>query len=430
MLVLVINSGSSSLKFQLLNMENEKVLAKGLVERIGNQGDAVFTYQAKGLKERTEASIPTHKDAIAYVTNALLLGEGAVLNSLEEIGAVGHRVVQGGTDFDFATCITRDVIQKIRKYSSIAPLHNPPALAGITACQAHMPGIPQVAVFDTAFHHTMDKAHYLYGIPYEDYEKLGVRRYGAHGTSHKYVAFELAKAMGRPFTELRLITCHLGNGASITAIRDGKVVTTSMGFTPLEGLMMGTRTGDIDAAAVLHLMEQKGFDTVAMDDYLNRNCGLLGVSGLSNDFRDIEAAMERGHKRSMLAYDMFVLRVRQYIGAYVAFMNGVDAIAFTAGIGENDDMVRASVCKDLDYLGIKIDPELNKGCREQKELTAEGAKVRTFVIPTNEELAIAREVMESLMERGCDCLTPADLEEDDEVERNSRGEVVKDEAAE
>ena len=411
MLVLVINSGSSSLKYQLLDMETENVVAKGLVERIGNQGKASFTKQAKGLKQKQELEIPNHKVAIGLVTNGLLIGDCAVLNSLSDIGAVGHRVVQGGTAFNHATCLDKRVLAKIRQYSSIAPLHNPPALAGIAACQAHMPGIPQVAVFDTAFHHTMDKAYYLYAIPYEDFKNHGVRRYGAHGTSHKYVAHELAKAMGKPFEELRLITCHLGNGASITAIKNGQVVTTSMGFTPLEGLMMGTRAGDIDAAAVLFLMQQKGFDTFAMDDYLNKECGLLGVSGLSNDFRDIEAAMEEGHRRAQLAYDMFVLKVRHYIGSYVAQMNGVDGICFTAGIGENDDLVRSSICANLDYIGIEIDEEKNKGCREQRELTKEGARVRTFVIPTNEELAIAREVMESLTEHPCDCLTEEDMDD-------------------
>ncbi len=409
MLVLVINSGSSSLKFQLINMDTEKVIAKGVVERIGSQGMATFTYQAKGLKKKEELSIPTHRDAVGHVTNALLLGNMAVLTNLSDIDAVGHRVVQGGTTFNHATCITKDVLAKIRQYSNIAPLHNPPALAGISACQAHMPGVPQVAVFDTAFHHTMDQAHYMYGIAYEDYEEFGVRRYGAHGTSHKYVAHELALAMGKHLNEVKLITCHLGNGASITAVKNGQVVTTSMGFTPLEGLMMGTRTGDIDAAAVLYIMENKHYDTVAMDDYLNKRCGLLGVSGISNDFRDIEDAMDKGDKRAKLAYDMFVLKVRQYIGSYVALMNGVDGICFTAGIGENDDRVRASVCENLDALGIKIDLEKNEGCREQRDITAEDGKVKVFIIPTDEELAIARECIESMMLQPCDCLTDEDM---------------------
>lgn len=411
MLVLVINSGSSSLKFQLLNMENEKVIAKGQVERIGNQGKATFTIQAKGLKQKQELDIPTHKDAVAHVTNGLLLGDTAVLTTLGDIGAVGHRIVQGGSTFNRATCLDKEVLKKIRQYSSIAPLHNPPALAGIAACSAHMPGVPQVGVFDTAFHHTMERSHYMYAIPYEDYEKLGVRRYGAHGTSHKYVAHELAKAMGEDFNKLKLITCHLGNGASITAIKNGKVVTTSMGFTPLEGLMMGTRAGDIDAAAVLYIMLNKNYDTFAMDDYLNKESGLLGVSGVSNDFRDIEDAMDKGNERAKLAYDMFVLKVRQYIGSYTALMNGIDGIVFTAGIGENDDRVRESICRDLDVLGIKIDPELNNGCREQREITAEGAKVRAFIIPTNEELAIARETVETLTEHACACLCDNDLDE-------------------
>lgn len=413
MLVLVINSGSSSLKFQLLDMETEEVISKGVVERIGSRQKANITLQAKGLKVKEEQDIPNHRVAVARVVDGLLIGELSVLNSLEEIGVVGHRVVQGGTTFDHAICLDKNVISKIRQYSSIAPLHNPPALAGIVACQAHMPGIPQVAVFDTAFHHTMNQEHYMYGINYEDYEKFGVRRYGAHGTSHKYVANELAKAMGKDIRDLKLITCHLGNGASITAVKGGKVVTTSMGFTPLEGLMMGTRSGDIDAAAVLFLMEHKQMDVVQTDDYLNKQCGLLGISGISNDFRDIEAAMDEGNERATLAYNMFVLKVREYIGRYVALMNGVDGIVFTAGIGENDDRVRASICRDLDYLGIEIDESKNAGCRERRELTKEGARVRTFVIPTNEELAIARETIESLIKYPCDCLSKDDVQDDD-----------------
>lgn len=396
MLVLVMNSGSSSLKFQLLNMDDKSVVAKGLVERIGGDGDAVFSMQAKGQKIKEESAMPTHKEAVGRVTEALVSGDLAVLDSLEQIDAVGHRVVQGGHTFTKATPLDESVIKKIREFSSIAPLHNPPALAGIAACQLHMPKVPQVAVFDTAFHHTMDAAHYMYAIPYDDFEEYNVRRYGAHGTSHKYVAHELAKLMGKDIKELKLITCHLGNGASITAVKNGEVVTTSMGFTPLEGLMMGTRAGDIDAAAVLYLMDKKGFSSAEMDNYLNRQCGLLGVSGISNDFRDIEAAMDEGNARAQLAYDMFVLKVRQYIGSYAAMMNGVDGICFTAGIGENDDRVRESVCKDMDYLGIDIDLAKNTGCREERELTKEGASVRVFVIPTNEELAIATETLEAL----------------------------------
>ena len=374
MIVLVMNSGSSSLKFQLIDMDNGDVMSKGLVERIGMGGDAGFEVKAKGEKIKKDVKADDHKQAVALVIDALTTGDLAV---------VDQRV--------------KDLV---REYGAMAPLHNYAALAGIEACEELMPTIPSVCVFDTSYHMTMDPAHYMYAIPYDDYKELKVRRYGAHGTSHKYVAREAAKAMGRPLEELKLITCHLGNGASVSAIKGGKIVDTSMGFTPLEGLVMGTRVGDIDAAAVLYIMKNKGYSIDEMDTYLNKKCGLLGVSGISNDFRDLEEAMQEGNERAKLAYDMFVLQVKKYIGAYYAELDGCDAIVFTAGIGENDDLVRGSICKGLDALGISVDPAKNDGCREFRDISTEGAKARAFVIPTNEEYAIATETIEAVQEAG------------------------------
>lgn len=396
MLVLVMNSGSSSLKFQLLDMATEEVLSKGLVERIGFEGNGKVEVKAQGKKWTEERHFADHKDAVAVVVSALTSGEVAVLDDLTKIDAIGHRVVQGGDTFPKAAVVDEWVKSKVEEYIAMAPLHNLAALNGVLACEENMPGIPQVCVFDTSYHQTMDAAHYMYAIPYEDYEQYKVRRYGAHGTSHKFVAQEVAKLMGKPLEDINMITCHLGNGASVSAIKGGKIIDTSMGFTPLEGLVMGTRTGDIDPAAVLFLMKNKGLSVDEMDTYLNKQSGLLGVSGISNDFRDIEAAMDENHERAQLAYDMFALRVKKYIGAYFAELNGIDAIAFTAGIGENDDRIRASVCENLDNLGIIIDSAKNDGCRERAEITKDGAKVRAFVVPTNEELAIAKETLEAI----------------------------------
>lgn len=396
MLVLVMNSGSSSLKFQLIDMNTNAVLSKGLAERIGFGGNGNVEVKAGDKKWKTECPLPDHKVAVGIVVNALTKGEVAVLKDLKEISAIGHRVVQGGDSFPKAAVVDEWVKSKVEEYIAMAPLHNRAALNGILACEENMPGIPQVCVFDTSYHQTMDPTHYMYAIPYEDYEKYKVRRYGAHGTSHKFVAKEVAKLMGKPLEDLKIITCHLGNGASVSAINGGKIIDTSMGFTPLEGLVMGTRTGDIDPAAVLFLMKQKGMSVEETDNYLNKQSGLLGVSGLSNDFRDIEGAMDEGHERAQLAYDMFALRVKKYIGAYIAELNGFDAIAFTAGIGENDDRIRASICENMENLGLAIDLDKNRGCRKQAEITAEGAKVRAFIVPTNEELAIAQETLEAL----------------------------------
>lgn len=398
MIVLVMNSGSSSLKFQLINMENGEVMSKGLVERIGLGGTAGFEVKANGEKLKKDVTADDHKQAVALVVDALTKGDLAVVDDLSMISAIGHRIVQGGDSFPKAAVVDQRVKDLVEGYGVMAPLHNYAALAGIIACEENMPGIPSVCVFDTSYHMTMDAAHYMYAIPYEDYENLKVRRYGAHGTSHKYVAREAAKALGRPIEDLKIITCHLGNGASVSAINGGKVMDTSMGFTPLEGLVMGTRTGDMDPAAVLYIMKNKGYTPDEMDTYVNKKSGLLGVSGISNDFRDIEAAMDEGNERAQLAYDMFALRVKKYIGAYYAELNGCDAIVFTAGIGENDDRVRASICADLEALGIAIDADKNSGCREFRDISAEGAKAHAFVIPTNEEYAIALETVEAISE--------------------------------
>lgn len=395
-----MNSGSSSLKFQLINMDNGDVMSKGLVERIGMGGDAGFEVKAKGEKIKKEVKADDHKQAVALVVDALTKGDLAVVEDLGQIDAIGHRIVQGGDSFPKAAVVDQEVKDLVKYYGAMAPLHNYAALAGIEACEANMPGIPSVCVFDTSYHMTMDAAHYMYAIDYDDYKELKVRRYGAHGTSHKYVAREAAKMMGRPLEELKLITCHLGNGASVSAIKGGKIVDTSMGFTPLEGLVMGTRVGDIDAAAVLYIMKNKGYSIDEMDTYLNKKCGLLGVSGISNDFRDLEEAMEKGDERAKLAYDMFVLQVKKYIGAYYAELDGVDALIFTAGIGENDDLVRSSICANLEALGVAVDADKNAGCRERRDISKDGAKARVFVIPTNEEYAIATETVEALQEAG------------------------------
>lgn len=400
MIVLVMNSGSSSLKFQLINMDNGEVMSKGLVERIGMGGDAGFEVKAKGEKIKKDVTADDHKQAVALVVDALTKGDLAVVEDLSKIDAIGHRIVQGGDSFPKAAVVDQRVKDLVKEYGAMAPLHNYAALAGIEACEENMPGIPSVCVFDTSYHMSMDPAHYMYAIPYDDYQDLKVRRYGAHGTSHKYVAREAAKAMGRPLEDLKLITCHLGNGASVSAIKGGKIVDTSMGFTPLEGLVMGTRVGDIDAAAVLYIMKHKGYSIDEMDTYLNKKCGLLGVSGISNDFRDLEEAMNEGNERAKLAYDMFVLQVKKYIGAYYAELDGCDAIVFTAGIGENDDLVRSSICSNLEALGIKIDDAKNNGCREMRDISAADAKARAFVIPTNEEYAIATETLEAIEEAG------------------------------
>ena len=392
--VLVINCGSSSLKFQLINAETEKVLAKGLCERIGIDGR--LTYQpAGGEKEKSDLAMPTHTEAIQFVIDALTNEKTGVVKSLDEIGAVGHRLVHGGEKFASSVVITDEVKKAVEECNDLAPLHNPANLIGVAACEKLMPGTPMVAVFDTAFHQTMPEKAYMYGLPYEYYEKYKVRRYGFHGTSHSFVSKRAAEVMGKSYDEVKTIVCHLGNGSSVSAVLNGKCVDTSMGLTPLEGLVMGTRSGDIDPAIMEFIAKKENLDIEGVMEVLNKKSGVFGISGgLSSDFRDLTDAMNAGDKKAKIAMDVFSYRVAKYIGSYAAAMNGVDDIVFTAGIGENDDYVREEVCKYLGYLGVDFDSEVNKGLRgKEAELTKEGSKVKVFVIPTNEELAIARETL-------------------------------------
>lgn len=393
MIIFVVNCGSSSIKYQLLNMNGEQVLAKGLIERIGMEG-SVLKYTPTGkYTVDISAEIPDHSVGIQMALDALTNEEYGVIDSMDEIDAVGHRVVHGGERFTDSVLISDDVLNGIEACAEIAPLHNPPNLYGIKACMRLMYNTPQVAVFDTAFHQTMPKVAYLYGLPYEMYVKYGLRRYGFHGTSHKYVAQQAAEMMGEHMSDLRFITCHLGNGASIAAIKYGKSIDTSMGYTPLEGLVMGTRSGEIDPAIIPFLMEKENMNAQQIDDYLNRRSGILGISGLSSDFRDLESAANRGDERSQLAIDIFAYKVKKYIGGYVAAMGGVDAIIFTAGLGENSPFMRDKICNGLEYLGTRIDPELNKLRGKQMEISIKRARVKIFVIPTNEELVIARDTL-------------------------------------
>ena len=392
--VLVTNCGSSSLKFQLINAETEKVLAKGLCERIGIDGR--LTYQpAGGEKEKSDLAMPTHTEAIQFVIDALTNEKTGVVKSLDEIGAVGHRLVHGGEKFASSVVITDEVKKAVEECNDLAPLHNPANLIGVAACEKLMPGTPMVAVFDTAFHQTMPEKAYMYGLPYEYYEKYKVRRYGFHGTSHSFVSKRAAEVMGKSYDEVKTIVCHLGNGSSVSAVLNGKCVDTSMGLTPLEGLVMGTRSGDIDPAIMEFIAKKENLDIEGVMEVLNKKSGVFGISGgLSSDFRDLTDAMNAGDKKAKIAMDVFSYRVAKYIGSYAAAMNGVDDIVFTAGIGENDDYVREEVCKYLGYLGVDFDSEVNTGLRgKEAELTKEGSKVKVFVIPTNEELAIARETL-------------------------------------
>ena len=391
--VLVINCGSSSLKFQLINSESEEVLAKGLCERIGIDGR--LTYQpAGGDKAVSDKAMPTHTEAIQFVIDALTDSETGVVKSLDEIGAVGHRVVHGGEKFANSVVITEDVLKAIEECNDLAPLHNPANLIGINACQKLMPNTPMVAVFDTAFHQTMPEKAYLYGLPYEYYEKYGVRRYGFHGTSHSFVSKHAAEFLGLDLENSKIIVAHLGNGASISAVLNGKCVDTSMGLTPLEGLVMGTRSGDMDPAIMEYLAKKEDLDIAGVMNVLNKKSGVFGLSkGLSSDFRDLTEAMENGNKYATAAVEVFCYRVAKYIGSYVAAMNGVDAIAFTAGIGENAYIVREKVCEYLGYLGLELNAEENKKRGEDLVISTADSKVKAAVIPTNEELAIARETL-------------------------------------
>lgn len=391
--VLVINCGSSSLKFQLINSDSEQVLAKGLCERIGIDGS--LTYQPEGgEKVKSDKAMPTHTEAIQFVIDALTDADTGVVKSLSEIGAVGHRVVHGGEKFASSVVITDEVKQAIEDCNDLAPLHNPANLIGINACEKLMPGTPMVAVFDTAFHQTMPDKAYMYGLPYEYYDKYKVRRYGFHGTSHSFVSKRAAELAGKPYDQIKTIVCHLGNGASICAVENGKSVDTSMGLTPLEGLVMGTRSGDIDPAILEFISKKEGLDIAGLMNMLNKKSGVFGLSNnLSSDFRDLEEGANSGNNEARIALEVFGYRVAKYVGSYVAAMNGVDAIAFTAGIGENSGTVRSSVLKYLGYLGISVDEEANKKRGEEITISTADSKVKVMVIPTNEELAIARETV-------------------------------------
>ena len=387
--ILVINAGSSSLKYQLLNPDTQEVLAKGLCERIGLDGK--FTYKPAGKEAVKDAdvSMPTHSEAIQTVLNALVDPKNGVIGSMKEIDAVGHRVVHGGEKFAQSVLITDEVMAAIEECNPLAPLHNPANIIGIRACQALMPGTPMVAVFDTAVHQTMPPVAYTYALPYEFYEQDKVRRYGFHGTSHKYVSQRAAAMLGKPAEELKLISCHLGNGSSVTAIDGGKSVDTSMGFTPLAGLPMGTRCGDIDAGILEYLMNKHGYDIKEMLNILNKKSGVLGISGVSSDFRDLEDAAPKGNQRAQLALDSFEYGVIKLIGSYAAAMGGVDAIIFTAGVGENSASQRLDIASGLEFMGVKMDAEANNVRGKEAVISAADSKVKVLLIPTNEELMIA-----------------------------------------
>lgn len=393
MKVLVINCGSSSLKYQLINMENETSLATGLVERIGIEGSKL-TQKVDG-RDKYVLTVPmkNHKEAISHVINTLLDEVQGVIKSSDEISAVGHRVVHGGEKYSASVIITDEVMKDLEEFSQLAPLHNPPNIIGINACKELMPTTPMVAVFDTAFHQTMPEKAFLYGLPYELYKENHIRKYGFHGTSHKYVSQRAAEILGEDIKNLKLVTCHLGNGSSVAAVNGGISVDTSMGFTPLEGLLMGTRCGDIDPAIIPYLMDVKGYSYEEVNNIMNKKSGVLGLSGVSSDFRDIEEAAAAGNDRAKLALDVFHYRVKKYIGYFMAAMNGVDAIVFTAGLGENAAETREEIVADMDWFGIKMDKEKNKVRGQERIVSTDDSKVKVIVIPTNEELMIARDTL-------------------------------------
>ena len=395
MKVLVLNCGSSSLKYQLIDMVDESVLCKGLVERIGIEG-SVLKHEKAGLegKHIVEEPMKDHKIAISHVLNAIADEKVGAVKDMSEIEAVGHRLVHGGEKFAKSVVITEEVLESIKSVSDLAPLHNPANLMGIDAATSILPNVKQVAVFDTAFHQTMPAKSYLYGLPRELYTKYGVRRYGFHGTSHMYVSNRAAEMLGKSPEDLKIITCHLGNGASIAAVKNGKVVDTSMGLTPLEGLIMGTRCGDIDPAIIPFIMKKEGLSIDEVDTLMNKKSGVYGMTGISSDFRDIEDAANNGNQDAINALDAYIQRVKKYIGSYAAEMNGVDAIVFTAGLGENSIVMRADICKDMEFFGIKIDDEKNNVRGKDTIISTDDSKVKVLLIPTNEELMIARDTYE------------------------------------
>ena len=392
--VLVINCGSSSLKYQLIETDSEKVLAKGLCERIGIDGSMLTHQPGDGEKIKTEVDMPNHTVAVKLVIDALTDKEHGVIKDLKEIDAVGHRMVHGGEEFAGSVVITEEVLAAVESCNDLAPLHNPANIIGVRSCQEIMPGVPMVGVFDTAFHQTMPKKAYLYGIPYEYYEKYKVRRYGFHGTSHDFVSKRTAEFLGKDRKDMKIIVCHLGNGASISAVKNGECVDTSMGLTPLEGLIMGTRSGDLDPAILEFICKKENISIEEMNTILNKKSGVLGLSGgISSDFRDLGSAADSGNEQAKVTLETYAYKVAKYIGSYVAAMNGVDAITFTAGVGENNISARAEICEYLGYLGIKIDNDKNNVRGEETVISTDDSKVKVLVIPTNEELAIARETV-------------------------------------
>lgn len=391
--ILVINCGSSSLKYQLIDMNTEEALAQGLVERIGIEGSAL-TQKVEGREKYiVKKDLANHTEAIKLVLDTLIDNENGVISSMDEISAVGHRVVHGGEKYSSSVVINEEVKNYIKECYKLAPLHNPANMIGIEACEELMPNTPMVAVFDTAFHQTMPETAYLYALPYELYKEDGIRKYGFHGTSHMYVSNKVAEVMNKDIKDLKIITCHLGNGASLCAVKNGVSVDTTMGFTPLDGIVMGTRSGSIDPAIVLYLINSKGYTAEEVDNLLNKKSGVLGISGVSSDFRDIEDADRDGNKRATLALDIYHYRIRTQIGAYAAAMEGVDAIVFTAGVGENGPETREACLQGLEFLGVKVDKEANNVRGKVREISTADSKVKAFVIPTNEELVIARDTM-------------------------------------
>lgn len=395
MKILVLNCGSSSLKYQLIDMSNEEVLCVGLVERIGIEG-SVLKQEKDGVEGKliVEQPMKNHQDAIKLVLDAVVDPQYGGVKDIKEVEAVGHRVVHGGEKFAGSVLITDEVKVALEECIELAPLHNPANIMGIEACEAILPGVPMVGVFDTAFHQTMPKSSYLYGLPHELYTKYGVRRYGFHGTSHRYVSQRAAAMLGKNIEDCKIITCHLGNGASVAAIDGGKSVDTSMGFTPLEGLIMGTRCGDIDAAILPFLMEKEGLDAKGLSDLMNKKSGVYGITGISSDFRDIEDAAAQNNELAQVALESYAKKVKKYIGSYAAEMNGVDAVVFTAGVGENGIDMRADIMANMDFLGMKLDEEANKVRGKERVISTEDSKVKILLIPTNEELMIARDTLE------------------------------------
>ena len=394
MKVLVLNCGSSSLKYQLIDMSNEEVLCIGLVERIGIEG-SILKQEKDGVEGKlvVEQPMKNHQDAIKLVLEGVVDPKFGGVKDISEVEAVGHRVVHGGEKFASSVKINDEVMKALEECVELAPLHNPANIMGIEACEAILPGVPMVGVFDTAFHQTMPKKSYLYGLPHELYTKYGVRRYGFHGTSHKYVSQRAAEMLGKNVEDLKIITCHLGNGASIAAVDGGKCVDTSMGFTPLEGLIMGTRCGDIDAAILPFLMEKEGLNAAGLSDLMNKQSGVYGMTGISSDFRDIEGAAAKGDEKAQVALDAYVQRVQKYIGAYAAEMNGVDAVVFTAGVGENGIDIRETIASNMEFLGMKLDKEANKVRGKERVISTEDSKTKILLIPTNEELMIAKDTV-------------------------------------